>query len=117
MIFRVDNMSSEPIFEQLAHQVRISIVRGELQPGEKLPPARQLAEALDVNLHTVLHAYQQLRDEGHIDLRRGRGAIVSAQTDPVPEDVIAALEQLVSAANMAKMTPQTLIALVKEATK
>ena len=54
-------------------------VRGEVVAGQRLPSARELAESLELNVHTVLHAYQQLRDEGLIELRRGRGAIVRAE--------------------------------------
>lgn len=117
MLFRVDATASEPIFEQLAHQIRVSILHGTLTPGEKLPPARQLAEALEVNLHTVLHSYQLLRDEGLIELRRGRGAIVAAHTEIVPATVHDALQQFVKATNAAHLTEQTIIALVKEAIK
>ncbi|HEX7738164.1 MAG TPA: GntR family transcriptional regulator, partial [Marmoricola sp.] len=51
---------------------------GELGPGDRLPSARPLADSLDVNMHTVLRAYGALRDEGLIELRRGRGAQVRA---------------------------------------
>jgi GntR family transcriptional regulator len=117
MLFRVDALSSEPIFEQLAHQIRVSILHGDLTPGSKLPTARNLAEALEVNLHTVLHAYQILRDEGHIELRRGRGAIVTSHSEPVPTEVTHAITQLITAAQNARLTPQTVLALVKEAIK
>ena len=73
MLFRIDPTSAEPLFAQLAGQVRGAVLRGELTPGTRLPAARDLARSLEVNLHTVLHAYQDLRDEGLIELRRGRG--------------------------------------------
>ncbi|MFD2841076.1 GntR family transcriptional regulator [Populibacterium corticicola] len=117
MLFRVDTVSSEPIFEQIAHQVRVAVSRGDLVPGDKLPPARQVAAALEVNLHTVLHAYQILRDEGHIELRRGRGALVTAHSEVVPESVLSAIDQLVLATADAQLPSQTVLALVKEALK
>lgn len=78
MLFTVDSGSSEPLFEQLASSIRAAIVGGSLSAHERLPSARDLADSLDINLHTVLRAYQVLRDEGFVDLRRGRGAVVAA---------------------------------------
>lgn len=76
MLFTVDHASPLALADQIAGQVRGGLARGELDAGERLPPARDLAAALGVNMHTVLRAYAQLRDEGLIDLRRGRGAVV-----------------------------------------
>ena len=78
MLLRIDSASPLPIFEQLATQVRQAVITGEVASGERLPSARDLAESLDVNQHTVLHAYQLLRDEGLLELRRGRGAVITA---------------------------------------
>ncbi|GAB2915084.1 GntR family transcriptional regulator [Streptomyces mayteni] len=78
MLFRVVPGSPVPLGEQIAACVRGAIADGAALPGERLPPAREVAESLGVNMHTVLRGYQRLRDEGLIELRRGRGAVVTA---------------------------------------
>lgn len=114
MLFRVDPASPDPLFSQLAGQVRAAVARGELADGERLPGARELASSLDINLHTVLRAYQELRDEGVIELRRGRGAVVTAPAQDNSE-LHAAIETLVRVARSLGVAPQTTTALVKEA--
>lgn len=77
MLIRIDPASDTPLFEQVAGSLRGDMASGALKPGDRLPPARDVAAALGVNVHTVLHAYQDLRDEGLVDMRRGRGAVVA----------------------------------------
>lgn len=113
MLIRIDADSARPLFDQVAASVRADVLTGKLEPGDRLPSARELAEALEINLHTVLRAYQQLRDEGLIDLRRGRGAVVSASAAPLAElshDIAA----LVTRASALGLSPTTLAALIKE---
>ncbi len=81
MLFRVDPSSAVGLADQIAAQIRGALGDGTLSAGEQLPPARQVAKGLDINMHTVLRAYQALRDEGLIDLRRGRGAAVRTDID------------------------------------
>ena len=78
MLWQVDPRDPRPLYEQIAGTVRRAVGEGTLSSGDRLPAAKELAASLDVNLHTVLRAYQMLRDEGLIELRRGRGAIVIA---------------------------------------
>lgn len=78
MLWQVDPAQTQPLFEQVASSVRNAIATGELQRGDRLPAAKDIATSLDINLHTVLRAYQELRHEGLIDVRRGRGAVVTA---------------------------------------
>jgi GntR family transcriptional regulator len=78
MLFEIDTLSSVPIYAQIAASVRRAIAGGAIKPGSKLPPSRDLARELDVNMHTVQRAYCQLRDEGLLELRQGRGAIVAS---------------------------------------
>lgn len=85
MLIRVDPESARPLYDQVAASIRTDLLGGVLVPGDRLPAARDVATALRINQHTVLHAYQRLRDEGLIDLRRGRGAVISAAAAPLAE--------------------------------
>jgi GntR family transcriptional regulator len=77
MTVKVDRSDSTAVFEQVAGEIRRAILDGEAKPGERLPPARDLAAELDVNTNTVLRALRLLRDEGLLEFRRGRGVSVA----------------------------------------
>lgn len=115
MMFRIDPRADEPLFAQLVEQVRVGVVRGRIAPGERLPAARELADALDVNVHTVLRAYQELRDEGLLDLRRGRGAVVTARAAADLAPLRSAIDRVASEARSLSLSPETVLTLVKEA--
>lgn len=76
MLIRVDHAAETPLYAQIAASLRSGIAGGDIREGEKLPAARTLAESLGVNMHTVLRAYAQLKDEGLIQMRQGTGASV-----------------------------------------
>ncbi len=113
MLIRIDAESTRPLFEQVASSVRGDILAGRLAPGDRLPTAREVAEALEINLHTVLRAYQQLRDERLVDLRRGRGAVISASAAPLAE-LAGEVAELVRRAKSLGVSPATLAAIVTE---
>ena len=81
MLLRLDTADSRPLHEQVAGAIRRAIAEGECGPGDRLPPARDLARALDVNVNTVLRGLRALRDEGVLEFRRGRGVTVAAGAD------------------------------------
>lgn len=72
----IDRRDPTDLFEQVAGEIRRAIADGEAKPGERLPPAKDLAAILDVNTNTVLRALRLLRDEGLLEFRRGRGISV-----------------------------------------
>jgi GntR family transcriptional regulator len=73
---KVDRQDPLPLYEQVCAEIRRAIAEGEIGPGERLPPARDLAAVLNVNSNTVLRALRLLRDEGLVEFRRGRGVTV-----------------------------------------
>lgn len=78
MWITVDADDRRPIYQQVADGIKALIAKGELAEGHSLPPVRQLAADLGVNLNTIAIAYRALQDEGLIAIRHGSGAVVSA---------------------------------------
>lgn len=114
MLLRINPESDAPLFAQIAASVRADAAAGRLRAGDRLPAARDIASALGVNVHTVLHAYQDLRDEGLVELRRGRGAVVTGQAEAL-QHLHHDIQDLVVRARAAGLSPDALAALVKEA--
>jgi GntR family transcriptional regulator len=75
---KVDKTDPTDLYQQVAAEIRRAIAEGEAKPGERLPPAKDLAAILGVNTNTVLRALRLLRDEGLLEFRRGRGISVAA---------------------------------------
>src|SRR5881397_3612626 len=75
---KIDRRDPTLLHQQVAAEIRRAIADGEASPGERLPPARDLAAVLGVNTNTVLRALRGLRDEGLLEFRRGRSISVAA---------------------------------------
>jgi GntR family transcriptional regulator len=78
---KIDRDEPLGLHEQVAAELRRAIADGEAKPGERLPPARDLAAVLGVNRNTVLRALRLLRDEGLLEFRRGRGITVAGTSE------------------------------------
>jgi GntR family transcriptional regulator len=74
---KVDRRDPTDLYAQVAGEIRRAIAEGEAKPGERLPPAKDLAAVLGVNTNTVLRALRMLREEGLLEFRRGRGISVA----------------------------------------
>ena len=113
MLIRLDPNSPDPLFVQLAAAVRGAVARGEVRAGERLPGARDLAASLGLNVHTVLRGYQQLRDEGLVELRRGRGAVVTDRAETGYAALHSAVAQAVAHANRVGLCADDLVDLIR----
>ncbi|MEU3354416.1 GntR family transcriptional regulator [Streptomyces sp. NPDC037389] len=113
MLFRVDPSSPLPLGDQIAACVRGAIADGTVRTGERLPSARDVAASLGVNMHTVLRGYRRLREEGLLELRRSRGAVVTAGRTAERARLAAQAHQLVADARTLGMTDDDVLALVR----
>jgi len=100
------------VYDQIADAITVRIALGETVQGERLPAARDLADALGINVHTVLHAYQRLRDDGLVELRRGRGAVVIGAA--AVGEVQRAIDAAIHAAKASGLGEAALVALVRK---
>jgi GntR family transcriptional regulator len=80
MFLTVDTSDPRPIYQQVADGIKELIARGELKQGTSLPPVRQLAADLGVNLNTIATAYRELQKEGLIVVKHGSGSVVASRT-------------------------------------
>lgn len=81
-MLRIDLASRAPVYEQIANGLRAELVAGHFGPGDKLPTVRALAIDLGVHHNTVAEAYRRLADEGWLELKRHRGAMVRERHPP-----------------------------------
>ena len=76
MYITIDETDRRPIYRQVADEIKALIARGSLSEGMALPPVRQVADDLGVNLNTIAAAYRELQKEGLLKVRHGAGAVV-----------------------------------------
>jgi GntR family transcriptional regulator len=108
---KIDRSESLALHEQVAAEIRRAIAEGEAAPGERMPPARDLAAILGVNSNTVLRALRLLRDEGLLEFRRGRGVTVAGT--PERTAVIVRARELVEFARRQGFRSNELIEIIE----
>ena len=87
--------SDVSIREQLATQIVLAIVSGDLQPGQRLPSTRELARRFHLHPNTISAGYRQLAQNDWLEFRKGSGVFVRTQPPTLPKDKLA-LDQLIS---------------------
>ena len=109
---KVDRRDPTDLYEQVAGEIRRAIADGEAKPGERLPPAKDLAAVLGVNANTVLRALRVLRDEGLLEFRRGRG--ISVAGTPERGAVVARAKDLVDFARRQGYRLDELVEIIED---
>ena len=79
MYITIDERDRRPIYQQVVDEIKTLIATGELPEGTSLPPVRQIAADLGVNLNTIAFAYRRLQKEGLVKIKHGAGAIVTSR--------------------------------------
>lgn len=74
---QISTGSTTPIYRQIADQIRHSIAVGAMRSGDRVPSVRDLAERLVVNPNTVARAFDELKRDGLVESKHGRGNFVA----------------------------------------
>src|SRR5207342_1221682 len=111
---KVNKADPTDLYEQVAAEIRRAIADGEAKPGERLPPAKDLAAVLGVNANTVLRALRLLRDEGLLEFRRGRG--ISVAGTPERGAVVNKARELVDFARRQGYSVDELVTMIEGVT-
>ena len=105
---------SRPIYQQVADGIKELIARGKLPEGASLPPVRQLAADLGVNLNTIATAYRELQKDGLIVVKHGSGSVVTSHTttERSPDELLRPLRTALTELVLAGLSPSKIESLV-----
>jgi GntR family transcriptional regulator len=121
MYLHLDHHSGEPIYRQIIEAIKYKVATGELAPGSQLPSIRMLSTDLQINLRTVVRAYEELQHAGLVVMQQGRGVFVRAdRTKAVSRERRAALRAqvrrlLAEAARLGASTDEVMAIIEREA--
>ncbi len=108
---RLDRRNPALLHEQVAAEIRRAIAEGEAGAGQRIPQARDLAAELGVNTNTVLRALRVLRDEGLVEMGRGRSIRVIGQ--PQRGMVVKKIKELIEFARQQGYDRNELMAMLE----
>ena len=105
-----------PIYQQIADGIKELIAGKKLEEGTALPPVRQLAADLGVNLNTIATAYRELQKEGLITVKHGSGSVVaSAQsTERTQDELLRPLRTALTEMVLAGLSSSKILSMVAQ---
>ena len=114
MFLTIDTRDSRPIYQQVADGIKELIARRDLAEGVALPPVRQLANDLGVNLNTIATAYRELQKEGLITVKHGSGSVVASRTsaERTRDELLRPLRTALTELVLAGLKPKRILQIV-----
>jgi GntR family transcriptional regulator len=114
MFLRIDTTDPRPIYQQVADGIKELIAHGKLAEGTPLPPVRQLAADLGVNLNTIATAYRELQKDGLIVIKHGSGSVVAPRTstERSPDELLRTLRTALTELVLAGLPSSKILSMV-----
>ena len=114
MFLSINTNDPRPIYQQVADGVKELIARGKLAEGASLPPVRQLAADLGVNLNTIAIAYRELQKDGLIVIKHGSGSVVASReaTERSPDQLLRPLRTALTELVLAGLSSSKILTMV-----
>ncbi|SHN58753.1 GntR family transcriptional regulator [Fervidobacterium gondwanense] len=113
---KVDKHSGIPAYLQIVNQIKAKILLGDLKVGMQLPTVRELEKIFDVNINTVLKAFERLKLEGLVQSEQGIGYFISGNVD-VSVDVLNDVYELVRTIKKKGLDLLTALKIIEEVWK
>ena len=114
MFLAIDTNDPRPIYQQVTDGIKELIARGKLPEGASLPPVRQLAADLGVNLNTIATAYRELQTDGLIVIKHGSGSVVASHTttERTPDQLLRPLRTALTELVLAGLSSAKILGMV-----
>lgn len=112
----INNSLSQPIYDQIAEQIKAEIMAGTAKEGDILPSVRSLSKDLKISALTVKKAYDALEREGFVNTVHGKGSFIAGTSPELwmeerRKEVEADLEKAILKGRQCNMTDEELTAL------
>ena len=118
MFLEIDFKSDLPIYEQIRRGIIIGLAKGHINPGDKLPSVREMAENIGINLHTVNKAYKLLETDGVLIMDRRYGSLISEDINPMTsydeEKIELELDLLLAIAKLKGLSREDFIKIINK---
>ncbi len=115
--------SSQLKYRGIVEALEADLKEGRIQPGDRLPPQRTIAEVLGVDLTTVTRAFNEARRRGLVEASAGRGTFIRRRIDdgrmlglgaPPAVDLSMNIPPQPASANLKRLIPETIANLLSE---